>query len=144
MFSLWPFRRAKQREDVAEAAMADNSISKAYITLVRGSPNPSLLPIDLIRRAANAVLSDPSVAHDGLLYGPDAGYEPCREAIAKWLTTVHQPSRPIGTERILVSGGASQNLGNVMNVYSDSEYTRAVWIVVPAYMLVFRMPSHSG
>lgn len=119
--------------------MPDNA--KPYITLVRGSPNPALLPVKLIREAANAVLSDPSVAHDGLLYGPDPGYEPCRQAVAKWLTSAHQASSPIGPERILISGGASQNLGNVLSVYSDAEYTRAVWIVVPAYMLVFRMLS---
>lgn len=139
---IWPPKSEEVRAAKADMAEGDTNGKPPYITLVRGSPNPSLLPIDLIRAAANKVLSDPSVAHDGLLYGPDPGYEPCREAIAKWLTASHRPTSPIGTERILISGGASQNLGNVLNVYTDAEYTRAVWIVVPAYMLVFRMPSH--
>lgn len=120
-------------------AKNDAESPKSYITLIRGSPNPALLPVKLIRDAANAVLSDPTVAHDGLLYGPDPGHEPCREAVAKWLTSAHRPSSAIGPERICISGGASQNLGNVLSVYSDAEYTRAIWIVVPAYMLVFRM-----
>ncbi|KAK0832713.1 Valine--pyruvate aminotransferase, partial [Friedmanniomyces endolithicus] len=51
------------------------------INLMRGWPNPSLLPADLIREAANKALSDTTTATAGLLYGPDPGYEPCREAI---------------------------------------------------------------
>lgn len=121
--------------------MADSAYPKPYITLVRGSPNPSLLPVQIIQDAANAVLSDTAVAYDALLYGPDPGYEPCREAIANWLASVHRPSSPISTDRICISGGASQNLGNVLNVYSDAEYTRSIWVVVPAYMLAFRTSS---
>ncbi|KAI7350481.1 hypothetical protein KC336_g22574, partial [Hortaea werneckii] len=61
------------------------------INLMRGWPNPSLLPADLIKTAATAALSDPSMAHPGLLYGPDEGYEPCRSAIANWLTAFYAP-----------------------------------------------------
>ncbi|CZT23763.1 related to aminotransferase [Ramularia collo-cygni] len=124
--------------------MANDADRRSFITLVRGSPNPFLLPAELIRAAANAVLSDPLVAHDGLLYGPDPGHEPCREAVAKWLTDSHRLDSHIGPERICITGGASQNLGNVLNVYSDPGYTRAIWIVVPAYMLVFRIFEDAG
>ncbi|KAI7211919.1 PLP-dependent transferase [Hortaea werneckii] len=109
------------------------------INLMRGWPNPSLLPADLIKTAANAALSDPSMAHPGLLYGPDEGYEPCRSAIATWLTTFYQPSEPVTANRICMSGGASQNLGCMLSTFSDPSYTRNVWIVAPAYMLAFRV-----
>ncbi|KAI7152559.1 PLP-dependent transferase [Hortaea werneckii] len=114
------------------------------INLMRGWPNPSLLPADLIKTAANAALSDPSMAQPGLLYGPDEGYEPCRSAIATWLTTFYQPSNPITANRICMSGGASQNLGCMLSTFSDPSYTRNVWIVAPAYMLAFRVFEQDG
>ncbi|GAB1742493.1 hypothetical protein NU219Hw_g8037t1 [Hortaea werneckii] len=114
------------------------------INLMRGWPNPSLLPADLIKSAANAALSDPSMAHPGLLYGPDEGYEPCRSAIAQWLTTFYTPREPITANRICMSGGASQNLGCMLSTFSDPAYTRHIWIVAPAYMLAFRVFEQDG
>ncbi|KAI7174508.1 PLP-dependent transferase [Hortaea werneckii] len=114
------------------------------INLMRGWPNPTLLPADLIKTAANAALSDPSMAHPGLLYGPDEGYEPCRSAIANWLTAFYQPSKPITANRICMSGGASQNLGCMLSTFSDPSYTRHIWIVAPAYMLAFRVFEQDG
>lgn len=119
------------------------------INLLRGWPHPSLLPTDLIRQAAHDVLSDPSTALPGLLYGPDEGDQRAREAIAAWFTTVtafrhHRPSQPIDAERICITGAASQNLSVALGVYTDPEYTRNVWIVTPAYMLVFRIFEDAG
>ncbi|KAI6864569.1 PLP-dependent transferase [Hortaea werneckii] len=110
------------------------------INLMRGWPNPSLLPASLIRTAATTALSDPTIAQPGLLYGPDEGYEPCRSAIAAWLTTFYRPREgPIPATRICMTGGASQNLGCMLSTFSDPAYTRNVWIVAPAYMLAFRV-----
>ncbi|RMY49692.1 hypothetical protein D0863_15076 [Hortaea werneckii] len=110
------------------------------INLMRGWPNPSLLPASLIRTAATTALSDPTIAQPGLLYGPDEGYEPCRSAIATWLTTFYRPREgPIPATRICMTGGASQNLGCMLSTFSDPAYTRNVWIVAPAYMLAFRV-----
>ncbi|KAH9827415.1 aminotransferase like protein [Teratosphaeria destructans] len=114
------------------------------INLMRGWPNATLLPVELLREAANHALSDPSIAHDGLFYGPDPGYEPARRAIAKWLTTFYQPSIPITASRLNITGGASQNLGCILQVYTDPEYTCNVWIVSPAYMLAFRIFEDAG
>lgn len=114
-------------------------MTREPINLMRGWPNPSLLPVHLIKSAATAALSDPSVAHPGLLYGPDEGYEPCRKAVAHWLTSFYQPAVPTTAERICITGGASQNLGCIMSTYTDPAYTRNVWIVAPAYMLAFRV-----
>lgn len=231
------------------------------INLLRGWPNPSLLPADLIKQAADAALSNPSIAHDALLYGPDPGYEPARLAISKWLTKAYAPqetkrlieaehvsprekdilylrhrlqkgllsptrapkreempemdrflaqlekyhdlepsimritkihkvlkalkkvdnipmdeefgfkkrsddllqiwnermesecedaSKPaddeenVFPERICITGGASQNLGCLLNVYTDPAYTRTIWIVAPAYFLSFRVFEDAG
>ena len=114
------------------------------INLLRGWPNPALLPVELLKEAADAVLSDTSIAHPGLLYGPDEGYEPFREAVAAWLNDFFRPERPIEPARICINGGASQSLGSLLNVYTDPEYTRNVWFVAPAYMLAFRIFEDAG
>ncbi|KAK0354063.1 Valine--pyruvate aminotransferase [Friedmanniomyces endolithicus] len=117
------------------------------INLMRGWPNPSLLPADLIREAANKALSDTTIATAGLLYGPDPGYEPCREAIATWLTDFYRSAdnaAPVTASRLCITGGASQNLGSMLAVYSDPSYTRNIWIVAPAYMLAFRIFEDAG
>lgn len=125
------------------AGMVDDE-SKPAINLLRGWPNTSLLPVELVKEAASAVLSDPSIAYPGLVYGPDEGYQPAREAIAEWLTSFYKSTKPIEAERICINGGASQSLGCMLNVYTDPEYTRHVWLVAPAYMLVFRIFEDAG
>ncbi|EME47489.1 hypothetical protein DOTSEDRAFT_41884 [Dothistroma septosporum NZE10] len=114
------------------------------INLLRGWPSSSLLPVDLLKEAANAVLSDTSVAYDALWYGPDPGYEPARDTIASWLSSFYKPSAPISAGRICITGGASQSLACLLSVYTDPEYTRNVWFVAPAYMLAFAVFEDAG
>lgn len=121
-------------------------MTKSPINLMRGWPNPSLLPISLIKSAAQTALSNPAIATAGLLYGPDPGYQPCREAVADWLTAFYHPQQQdaVTADRICITGGASQNLGCMLGVYTDPEYTRNIWIVAPAYMLAFRVFEDAG
>jgi DNA-binding transcriptional MocR family regulator len=114
------------------------------INLLRGWPHPSLLPTTLIRHAATAALSNPQIAEDALSYGPDPGYEPARVAIAQWLSESYATPAPISADRLCITGGASQNLGSLMGVYTDPEYTRNIWIVAPAYFLSFRIFEDAG
>ena len=114
------------------------------INLMRGWPASSLLPTNLIKHAAAACLSSPEIAEPGLSYGPDPGYEPARVAIAKWLTEAYSKKIPTSPQNLCITGGASQNLGNVLSVYTDPAYTRAVWIVAPAYFLAFRIFEDAG
>ncbi|KAK3661389.1 Valine--pyruvate aminotransferase [Elasticomyces elasticus] len=152
MFSLDSLRNAFTSNKVRSATKANipppkvNDASDPPINLMRGWPSPALLPAELIRAAANEALSDTAVVTDGLLYGPDPGYEPCREAIAKWLTDFYrtQGAAPITASRICVTGGASQNLGCMLGIFTDPAYTRNIWIVAPAYMLAFRIFEDAG
>lgn len=147
---LYPFPNVHRKTSVLRARLttmanaSSNPDTKPLINLLRGWPAPSLLPADLIKTAANAVLSDPAVAIDGLLYGPDPGYEPLRETIASWLGSFYQPEKAITAERICITGGASQNLGCMLSVYTDPEYTKNIWIVAPAYFLAFRIFEDAG
>lgn len=119
-------------------------LSEPPINLLRGWPNSSLLPTALIKHAAEAALSDPQIAQAALEYGPDPGYEPARVAIAQWLTDSYATPSPVTADRLCITGGASQNLGSLMGVYTDPAYTRNIWIVAPAYFLSFRIFEDAG
>lgn len=124
--------------------MCSTTEPRPPVNLMRGWPATSLLPTDLIKDAAAACLNDPQVAEAGLSYGPDPGYEPARTAIAKWLTEAYSRKTPTPAENICITGGASQNLGNLLGVYTDPSYTRTIWIVAPAYFHAFRMFEDAG
>ncbi|KAE8552171.1 hypothetical protein EYB25_006065 [Talaromyces marneffei] len=123
------------------------------INLASGSPSPALIPVHDIQKAANTVLSTPSVWEEGLNYGADAGYLPLRQNLAQWLTefyhddrtesSLNEPGRP-DAERICVTGGASQNLACILQSYTDPVYTKAIFVVEPAYFLSFRVFTDAG
>ncbi|PVH76732.1 PLP-dependent transferase [Cadophora sp. DSE1049] len=115
--------------------------TKKPINLLRGWPNPALLPTPAILRAAQSALSDPSISTPGLLYGPDPGYQPLREEIAKWLGDFY--SGEPDADRICITGGASQNLACVLQVYTDPLKTK-VWMVAPCYFLACRIFEDAG
>lgn len=104
----------------------------------------------------------------GLLYGPDPGFQPLRESIARWLNDFYSPAisgsplldgsgngkgtsveegatgvRSEEAERICITGGASQNLANVLLVYSDPNVT-TVWIVAPCYFMACNIFDDAG
>lgn len=113
------------------------------IDLLKGWPHPSLLPEYDLKKASASILSDPS-NKDVLFYGPDEGYEPLREEIAKWLYDFYRPCGPITSGRICISGGASQNLACILQTFTDPVYTRNVWMVAPTYYLACRIFADSG
>lgn len=119
-------------------------MTDAPLNLVRGWPSRSLLPTSKISEAAQAALGDPCVSANGLLYGPDEGYQPLRESLAGFLTEFYRPEDPIEKERIIISGGASQNMACVLQVFTDPVQTRSIQIVAPAYMLSFRIFEDHG
>ncbi|KAK7534832.1 pyridoxal phosphate-dependent transferase [Phyllosticta citribraziliensis] len=123
---------------------SSSSSSKPLINLLRGWPSTSLLPASLLKRAADTALTTPSIAHPGLLYGPDPGHPSLRKSVAAWLTDFYRPQQPVRDDRICISGGASQNLGCLLQVFTDPIYTRAIWISSPAYMLAFRIFDDAG
>ncbi len=115
------------------------------IDLFRGWPNAALLPVRQIKAASEAALSDPSVFTPGLLYGPDDGFKPLRESVAIWLSNFYQGYvSPIGFERIIVTGGASQNLACILQAFTDPLYTRHIWMVSPTYYLACRIFEDAG
>ncbi|KAL8773345.1 MAG: hypothetical protein Q9209_001739 [Squamulea sp. 1 TL-2023] len=118
--------------------MTEQGPEKPPINLLRGWPNASLLPAAQIKAASVSALSDVDVSTPGLLYGPDPGYQPLRESIAEWLSRFYKEhlKAPIYAERICITGGASQNLACILQVFSDPVYTRYIWMVSPTYFRV--------
>jgi DNA-binding transcriptional MocR family regulator len=115
------------------------------INLQLGWPSPCLFPAQQLAIATSASLSDLDVASKALVYGPDLGYTPFRESVAKWLSSFYDPSSgPIPTDRITITGGASQNLASILQVFSDPNITKRVWMVEPTYFLACTIFQDAG
>ncbi|PGG97996.1 hypothetical protein GX51_07038 [Blastomyces parvus] len=114
------------------------------INLFRGWPNPSLHPIPSLVAATKAVLSNPLLSTPALNYGPDEGDPGLRAEIARWLSDFYSPPSPVPTSRICITGGASQNLACLLQVFSDPLYTKNVWMVAPTYYLACRIFDDAG
>ncbi|KAI1352339.1 pyridoxal phosphate-dependent transferase [Xylaria sp. FL0043] len=75
-----------QAKSYASTGIMENmKEKKRTINLLRGWPSTSLLPAPALRAASQTALSDPNIWAPGLEYGPDPGYQPLREALARWL-----------------------------------------------------------
>ncbi|THX43747.1 aminotransferase [Aureobasidium pullulans] len=110
----------------------------------RGWPAQSLLPAAQISAASLSALSTPDVAQSGLHYGDDMGYLPLRQNLAEYLTKHYGVRSQASVDRICITGGASQNLACILQVYTDPGYTLGVWVVEPSYFLAFRIFEDSG
>lgn len=116
---------------------------KASINLLKGHPNPTLLPTTQIKAASLAAFSNADTLRSGLAYGQNAGFEPLRKGLACWLTEFYKPQEPISPLRLTITGGASQNLACILQTFSDPLYT-AVWLVSPAYFLACNIFEDNG
>ena len=114
------------------------------IDLFKGWPNTDLHPPRHLDQAADQILSHPDVSGPVLCYGPDEGYPPLRQAVARWLTSFYARREAISPDRICISGGASQNLACILQTFTDPVYTRNVWMVAPTYYLACRIFADSG
>lgn len=103
-----------------------------------------MLPVERLKKAANEALSNKSIFETGLEYGPDEGHYPLRKNIANWLSNSYIPAQVIPAERICITGGASQNLACVLQVFTDPAQTRMIWLVEPTYHLGFRIFEDAG
>lgn len=120
------------------------STTQDPIDLMSGWPNPGLLPPHQLSTAAQTILADSELSRSSLKYAPDAGYQPLREALAKWLNGFYKPKTTTTADRICITGGASQNLACILQTFTDPIYTRNIWMVEPTYFLACRIFDDSG
>ena len=114
------------------------------IDFLSGWPNPDLLPSLQLNSGANAVLSHTDIAREALKYAPDEGYLDLRKSVASWLSEFYAPPDVIEYDRICITGGASQNLACILQTFTDSVYTRNIWMQSPTYFLACRIFDDSG
>ncbi|KAI4718675.1 aminotransferase [Aureobasidium sp. EXF-10727] len=114
------------------------------IDFLRGWPAQSLLPAASLLSASSAALSNPDIFRPGLNYGDDEGHLPLRKNLAQYLTKYYDTPSKACVDRIAITGGASQNLACILQVYTDPIYALGVWVVEPSYFLAFRIFEDSG
>ncbi|RDW71097.1 hypothetical protein BP6252_07660 [Coleophoma cylindrospora] len=115
------------------------------INLQLGWPSRELLPASALAQAATDSMADYELACSALLYGPGLGNTPLRQAVAQWLSEVYTPAAgDIPVERISISGGASQNVANLLQVFTDAGFTRHVWMIEPVYHLASKIFEDAG
>ena len=114
------------------------------IDLLKGWPSKHLLPTLEFTHSANKCLDDASIAQPAFEYAPDWGYEPLREALASWLSDFYRPQDSVSPQRLCITGGASQNLSCILQVYTDPIYTRHIWLISPTYYLACRIFEDAG
>ncbi|KAG9193584.1 hypothetical protein G6011_03619 [Alternaria panax] len=105
------------------------------INLQLGWPSPTLFPSAHLLDGATNILNSQAKTAASLIYGPDAGYEPLRHSIAKWLSSTYGRGSVISMDRICVTNGASGNLDNVLARFTEPGYTQNIWMVEPCYFL---------
>jgi 2-aminoadipate transaminase len=107
-----------------------NELREGFIEFAFGEPDPALLPVGLVRDAADRALMGPDAA-GALAYGSNPGPEALREAIAE--RTTAREGLALAAGDVLVSGGNSQALGQVL-----TDLTRpgdVVFVERPTYNL---------
>jgi len=117
----------------------------SLINLQLGWPTPRLFPAKQLAAASTSCLENPSIASSALIYGPNPGYTPLRESIAEWLSAFYLPKAgEIPLDRIAITGGASQNLATILQVFSDPHVTQRIWMVEPTYFLACAIFQDAG
>ena len=107
-----------------------NELREGFIEFAFGEPDPALLPVGLVRDAADRALMGRDAA-GALAYGSESGPETLREAIAE--RTSAREGMALAAGDLLVSGGNSQALGQVL-----TDLTRpgdVVFVERPTYNL---------
>jgi DNA-binding transcriptional MocR family regulator len=113
-----------------QPSFTQNDLRDGFVEFGVGEPDPTLLPVGLIREAAQRALGAPDAAA-ALAYGSGPGPAALRAAIAR--RTATREGLGLDAGDVLVSGGNSQALGQVL-----TDLTRpgdVVFVEDPTYNL---------
>jgi DNA-binding transcriptional MocR family regulator len=94
--------------------ITQNFLRHGVVELTFGEPDPDLLPVELVRRAAEAALARSGAA---LAYGQVEGPPGLRHALARRITARERVKATAAD--VLVTGGNSQALEQVMTVFTE-------------------------
>ena len=93
--------------------ITQNFLRHGVVELTFGEPDPELLPVELVRRAAEAALARSAAA---LAYGQLEGPPGLRHALARRITARERVAATAAD--VFVTGGNSQALEQVMTVFT--------------------------
>jgi 2-aminoadipate transaminase len=108
-----------------------------YISFASGLPDPTLFPGDLVREAADRVLT--SDAAGALQYGPAEGYPPLRAWVAERLRARGFAAQ---MEQILLTSGSQQALDLVARAFLDNG--DPVCVESPTYLATLQVCDSFG
>ncbi|RPA74646.1 PLP-dependent transferase [Ascobolus immersus RN42] len=126
----------------ADSAAATGDLnSKETINLLVGHPSARLFPLTTLEQHFSRTLLNPPPLHERdrhiLTYGPDQGQYTVRRSLSNYLRAVYDIQgewTEEETENLIVTGGASSTLGEVLKRCTD-EKTHTI-VVEPTYFLV--------
>lgn len=106
-----------------------NDLRPGFVELAFGEPDPALLPVEAVRRAAGAALDRGGPA--AIAYGGAEGPPALRAALARRIAA-HE-NAPLGADEIVVTGGNSQALDQALTVLTEPG--DVVFVESPTYNL---------
>ncbi len=111
-------------ETIASLLMAKTLAQPELVSLAAGFVDQQSLPVELTRRALEAIWSDPERAWAGLQYGTTIGYPPLREAILERMLGAdgRTPGElNVSAEQVVVTAGSNQLLFLVGDMLLDPD-----------------------
>jgi len=109
------------------------NLPPGMIHLGIGQPSPALLPLSLIRKAAEHRLNQPDSSL--LAYGAEQGDGYFRAALAQFLGDKY--GEAVNPEHLFVTAGASQGLDLICTVFTKTGDT--IFVEEPSYFLALRI-----
>ena len=103
-----------------------------------GQPGPGLLPLELLRKAAENRLGNDDAAY--LAYGAEQGDGFFRKVLANFLS--EQIQMPVEFNNFFITGGASQGLDLICTLFSRPGDT--IFVEEPSYFLALRIFADHG
>ena len=115
-------------------------VESDIIGLQYGAPDPTLLPIEILKRHSLNTLSRQD-AHFSLQYGPSLGSLQFRMELSKLLSSEYN-GMPVKHENLCVTSGASQSFFNLLRLFT---YNDSIIILEnPTYFLALKMLQDQG
>jgi 2-aminoadipate transaminase len=123
---------------MSEPLVAQINTPAGFIDLGRGDPQFALLPLELIRQAADARLRDDDNAF--LQYGTEQGDGHFRLALARFLTDGY--GFPVDPDSLFITSGISSALDLLCTLFTRPGDT--VFVEEPSYFLALRIFADHG
>jgi 2-aminoadipate transaminase len=118
---------------MAQLQMTQLSLPPGMIHLGIGQPSPSLLPLEIMKKAAMQRLSQSDASF--LAYGAEQGDGYFRATLAQLLSQSY--GEAVNPDHLFITAGASQSLDLICTIFTQAGDT--VFVEEPSYFLALRI-----